>query len=581
MNKRIIIRLLGLIIVLIVIAMTSVIAIDITTKHTLVSFSRESGCYTKPFTLFISAPRDSKIYYTLNSDVPTENSEIYHNGIFIDNASEHENVYCMRKDVSTGFYTDLIAQYQTRDPNPEYVSPDFLVDKCTVLRVLVVDNDGKKEYFTKCYFIKNKEEIKENEVFIISIVSDPSNLFDYNTGIYVTGYTFDEYFEAGSLSRNWRSWSANYRRRGKEWEREANIQIYNEKFECILDKKVGIRTRGGISRGTIPRGLSVFARNEYDGENIIPVDLFGTDFYAQRLNLDAGGNQTINVVSDYLLTKCADELYVSNKHYVPCEMYLDGEYWGFYWLCEKYDEDYVSHYYGVNENDVVIVKDEALEQGEYEDIRLYKGMKSFLKNNDMSLQSNYEKASEMIDIQSFVDYYALMVYIARCEDWPNGNCAVWRTRNTFGGGYYDGKWRYMLYDCNSSCMDYGDGTVDHDTLDYVINTDPVFSSLWVNNDFKAMFENRIIEIAGSCFDPDRVDTILDEYDEKMYMYLHKSWDRFYGINNTKNLEYSREMNVKKSFFHEREKYLRQWFDLDLHSLWSYDDYKKVFIIEKE
>ena len=55
----------------------------------------------------------------------------------------------------------------------------------------------------------------------------------------------------------------------------------------------------------------------------------------------------------------------------------------------------------------------------------------------------------MIDIQSYIDYYAFEIYVANCDSISN-NYAMWRTRNVKSSPYYDGKWRWILYDTDDS-----------------------------------------------------------------------------------------------------------------------------------
>ena len=39
-------------------------------------------------------------------------------------------------------------------------------------------------------------------------------------------------------------------------------------------------------------------------------------------------------------------------------------------------------------------------------------MRSFIEKSDMTVECNYEKACEMIDMESFINYYAAEIYMA-------------------------------------------------------------------------------------------------------------------------------------------------------------------------
>lgn len=67
-----------------------------------VFFSAEPGFYEEPFELEITV-KSGTVYYTLDGTVPDKTSMKYEGPILITDASDHENVYSMRTDVSTGF----------------------------------------------------------------------------------------------------------------------------------------------------------------------------------------------------------------------------------------------------------------------------------------------------------------------------------------------------------------------------------------------------------------------------------------------------------------------------------------------
>jgi hypothetical protein len=245
--------------------------------------------------------------------------------------------------------------------------------------------------------------------------------------------------------------------------------------------------------------------------------------------------------------------------YEPYVLFLEGEYWGFYWMATKYDETFISNRYGVDKASVLIVKKSTTtdrENGEYN--KLYCSMINFIRSNDMTDIENYNEACEMIDIDSFIDYYATQIYIARNGDWPISNFALWRTMDISDSQYSDGKWRWMLFDSNSAGMSVS--YIEHNTLEYVIEKDSLFASLWENESFKEKFQKRIIEIADECFDSIEMDGFIDNYSERMYPILSKSWKRFYGSDNNKSEEYYTSMSSYKAFFEGRKEVVESWFE---------------------
>ena len=95
-----------------------------------------------------------------------------------------------------------------------------------VVRAACIDANGKwSEVKTESYFLRYACKQGYTGMNVISIVTDPDSLFDYDTGIYITGRIYDEC--EGKEQLPWYEVDANYHQRGAAWEREASIQIFN------------------------------------------------------------------------------------------------------------------------------------------------------------------------------------------------------------------------------------------------------------------------------------------------------------------------------------------------------------------
>ena len=208
---------------------------------------------------------------------------------------------------------------------------------------------------------------------------------------------------------------------------------------------------------------------------------------------------------------------------------------------------------------MVMIKNGDLEEGNPEDIELYNDMMNFICESDMSKEENFQKACELVDMESLIDYYASMMYIARIEDWPGTNFALWRSRDISSKPYSDGKWRWMMFDCNSTGMREDIDLTSHNTLQRLINRKAFFNSLWQNESFREMFEQRIVYIGETCFDGDDMSRFIDEYEKEMTPVLEKSWDRFYGKDNDKDKVFSDMMESHRAFFYGRIDAVKSWF----------------------
>ena len=106
-------------------------------------FSKSNGFYEDSFYLDIYAPTE-EIYYTLDGSEPTKESLKYTESLLIKDASENENIHSMREDLSAGF----IAEEE------KYQTPDYLIDKCTILKAVYYDENGvKSKTEERVYFV--------------------------------------------------------------------------------------------------------------------------------------------------------------------------------------------------------------------------------------------------------------------------------------------------------------------------------------------------------------------------------------------------------------------------------------------
>ena len=483
-------------------------------------FSKQSGFYEEEFQLKIYAPSD-EIYYTLDGSEPNRESLRYDAPILIDDATKNENVYSLRTDVCGSFIAG----------DTLYTIPDYLVDKCTVIKVAYYDETGNLSAAeTRNYFVNYDEKAGYENISIISVTTDSENLFSDDKGIYVLGDSFKEYCEENDLStKSYYRWGANFLNRGREWERNVNIQVFDENKELVLSQNVGMRIQGGVSRGLLPKSLNFYARDEY-GDNRMKYDFFDTGYYPQRVTLSGGGNDYYSKMLDKLGAELTEDLEFCKMTFKPYALFLNGEYWGFYHLTEKYDEHYIEHYYDVESDHVIIIKNGNLEVGTEEDYIAYIQMREFVENADMSLEENYQKACELLDINSFIDYFAAEIYMARQVDWPSSNYALWRSRECSNKKYGDGKWRWMLFDVNTAA--FLDAYVDHDTLTYVRNESKMFDNLYNNQEFKNTFNRRLLEMSDTIFKPSIVDQTVNEYIQLMSEPMNNNHKRFFNTDNS-------------------------------------------------
>ena len=276
-----------------------------------------------------------------------------------------------------------------------------------------------------------------------------------------------------------RQLDANYKQRGKEWERDCHIELNEISAEGnvtnALSQDCGIRIQGGWSRADYQKSFRLYARNDYGKSSFDTVfwDSF-TDVNGEAITscktfvLRNGGNDAnYSKFKDMMIQNMVSGRGVETQQGTACVVFIDGEYWGLYTLQSDYSDRYFADRYNVAKSNVVMYKNDELSEGEAEDEKLFNDMYKFITENDMSIEENYRKACAMIDMDSLVEYAATEMYIFN-DDWPQNNYACWRTRTIEqGNSYADGRWRFVLFDTESSCSHYNEKDLETNMFSYL------------------------------------------------------------------------------------------------------------------
>lgn len=503
-------------------------------------FSLQSGFYEKEIDLSIFASGNGiSIYYTTDGSEPDLNSCLYDGKIHISEVSSRENVYSARTDTSAAVYYD-----------ESFAVPDSPVDKGQVIRARAYDRDGNiSPIVTGVFFVGYDNAQAYENMAVLSLVTDPSNLFDYDKGIYVLGRSYFESEENEDYEGQWQFMEANYRMGGRQTERPVHIDFFGENKELLVSQEAGMRVKGNFSRGLVQKSFNLYARKEYSGQGDFGYSFFDGEHYNTAVTLFSGGNDIRGKMMDYLAQTLAEGLHFDSMSFRPCAVFLDGEYWGFYYLTEKYDADFIEQYYDIDKADLVMIKDKKLNYGTREDYDQYSEEKDFLCEEDMAVSENYEQFCAMYDVDSFVDYYAFAICIGREGDWPGNNWAMWRTRIPSG---YD-KWRWMLYDVNFTCMQ----DPAFDSFAYLFEQDEGFSNLMRNPVFRSLLFERIDELVQGPLHESNVVPLIDRMAENNRRQMKKHYNRFYnGIYSEETFD--EEVSVIRKFFEIRRLYVAEY-----------------------
>lgn len=439
---------------------------------------------------------------------PKEDTQTYQDPIHVRDRSGEANRLSSKNNTKLFYNTGYTAFYAPKDEE---------VNKATVIRAMAVDAEGNRsKVVTKTYFVGNDCANVYKNATVMSIVTDPDNLLDCTQGIMRVEH---------------------YENKGRAWERPAFVEYFDEHGAIPFSTEMGIRLHGGYSRHYGQKSFNLYFREDYGGLK----NLKGYELIPGAMNFDRtqktkkyknfmlrnGGNDTeYTKLQDVWIQSLVSDRSFTTQGARPCVLFLNGEYWGLYNLTEKYSDNYIEEKFGVEKDNVVVIKEGEVDEGEETDIELYKELLAF-SELDMTNAENYKKFCEMVDLSSFLDYYATEMYIGNCDWDPSKNMRLWRTRVKENHKYGDTKWRWMLYDTEYSMRLYEDTSADH-LLQRIADKDPLFGAVMKNKDFQKQFIQTMMDLANVNFREDTALAALDRY-ATVYKPLMKEYFMRFGL----------------------------------------------------
>ena len=439
------------------------------------------------------------------------------------------------------------------------------------------------DLFTRTYFYADSMETLKNRfsTYIVCLTSDPYNLYDYEYGIMVEGKIRDEYVNSPEYISGKLTQPANFTQQGREWERDAFVEILSPDGERLIAQDAGMRIFGHASRQYYYKSFKLYARKAY-GNDTFACPLFadnthGTDQKVQdaykRLVVRAHGfDKSVTLFREELFqTLCSQIEGIDSKSVAPASVWLNGGYYNFEWLQEVYDDTYMEENYGLMQKGDYYQK-VALRANKFpddpdekaEDIR---GKEDYQKvaeyaEKDLADDETFAELEQLIDIDNMLQYFAIETYIANW-DWPLNNIKLYRyysQNNVYGTGRQDGRWRYLYYDMEAGFNIYNEEPEDWLDIETVMEQNPLFGAVMKRPDMQEKFAEYTELCIKEYFTEDRVraavEKLCGERDGELaesFAYKH-SIDESYTMN-MDDVEQNKE--VIYDFVEKRPEMMRQ------------------------
>ena len=199
------------------------VSLSAVAQNDTVVFSVPGGFYEDVFQLELyNYYPQNHIRYTTNGSTPSAHSTLYEQTLWLD-----EQLH----STSDIFTVPVCAGYVPFVPEA--------VNHAIVIRAAAFDSDGQRlsDVYTQTYLIRTLGN-DHSSLPVVSLCCDSLSLFDNDTGIMVPGV----FFNPDSPET-----TGNYLQRGREWERLANVEFY-ENDNRGINQLCGLRMHGNRAR---------------------------------------------------------------------------------------------------------------------------------------------------------------------------------------------------------------------------------------------------------------------------------------------------------------------------------------------
>ncbi len=486
--------------------------------------------------LAMTAPEGAVIRYTLDGSVPGSDTDIYEQPIGL---------------------KQIIGDF----PN------------CYVLRAKAFFADGSESRTATQTFWTALDINARFSNPVVSVVGDPKEITEAPDGIF---------------------YGNNTKLRGRESERAISVEMVDKSGSLLFAQDAGMRIFGAASRGAALKSMKLFARKEYDPEyGKFDYDGFGTvgadgetvDSYDKLVLRNAGNDFQFAFIRDELNQRLAAQSGAADCEGVqPIVVYLNGGYYGLYWLHESICDDLLKDKYGgKGQGDFIVL--EGREQAknvsetdaeEAAAAAAFNDTYAALSQLDLNDDANYAQLCDFLDIDNYLKYYALNILVNN-RDWPQNNQKCYRfvpaEGQSTGEDRLDGRWRFWFHD-----MDYAEGLYEqdetqaqYDNLAQILDPEserwsPLFAALMQREDCRTAFVQEVNRLLEGVCSTENIKNTLDEMNGERFIEMRRYFDYLEKLKETNSdiwiwyKAYQDQTNMIKYFAEKRPEYMRKFLE---------------------
>ncbi len=476
----------------------------------------------------VQSPKKAELMERADDIIPSQDASFCEGDLVLELSSEGEFPIYYTLDGSIPTLGSLFYEA------PVVMHASEQVQSC-VIRARTYDEAAEVwgDLFTRTYFYaRDMQTILDRfSTYIVCVTSSPYNLYDYEHGIMVEGKIRDEYVNSEEYVSDKLTQPANFTQEGREWEREAYVEILSPDGERLISQNAGMRIFGHASRQYYYKSFKLYAREEY-GADTFEYPLFADNFpvggdYVQdsyeRLVVRAHGfDKSVTLFREELFQRLLSGIEgIDTKSVAPASVWLNGAYYNFEWLQEVYDDRYMEENYGLKQEgdsyQNVKLRNNKIrkdEDADGEELRAYEDYEKLATYAELDLTKDeiFAQFSELIDIENMLQYFAIETYIGNW-DWPLNNVKLYRyysSSRSYGEGRQDGRWRYLYYDMEAGFNIFNEPEEEWISIGTVMDESPLFAAVMKRQDCRERFAYYMKLCMEEYFTEDKVRTAVEQ-----------------------------------------------------------------------
>lgn len=487
-------------------------------------FSHDSGYYSEEFALnIIPSIEGMEIRYKINGNNFPSESELFETEILIN---------------SDDVRPTKLSLIESADRWSAPESPGTAV--CLTAQAFW-NNEVVSKIYRKYYLFDERQPT--TPTIFLSI--DERDFFDAEEGIYIEGN------------------DNNYFGRGADWERPVDFLWIDANGEEQFSQSLGVRIHGNGSRRCAQKSLRFYAREAYGSRQLIwPLfpqkpELVTFDRFILRTPCS---DWLRTGMRDVLAHEIAKNMHLETQTSRPVQMYLNGEYWGWYNLRERADQRFLANRFGDPAEDFVILENNG--KSDFQEDDSWQELMSDLTDADPKSDHFYEWVNERIDLKNFIHYYCLELFSSNI-DWPFTNTKYWRNKES------DSNWRWLPFDFDASFIRFQEDPFPAFLNNSETNRHPLwakmpFQTLLENPQFQREFQQEFEQLLSSEFHPTNTIPILDSLIVLHLPLVSEQADRWNEPSDIDGWLFSLE--DMRTFLLERPAYLRRYLEQHFNSV---------------